>query len=312
MEILEQMVGRNDPCWCGSGKKYKKCHLKADLESGNQPKQAPKDPLIKSEEEIEKMRAAGAFNGELMEYIRPFVKVGTSTESINKLVHEYTIEHGHIPATLNYHNFPKSCCISRNSIVCHGIPSEDDIIEDGDIVNVDLTTIVNGYHGDQSETFLIGNVNPIAQKLVQVTAQATIAAIKAVGPNKPLSVVGDAVSKIIKDAGFTVVRTYTGHGIGSKFHENITVLHHKNSENKNVILKPGMTFTIEPMINAGNFGVFTSKKDGWTVYTKDKSLSAQFEHTILITETGYEVLTLTPSEISSGEIIHIPGVSKYV
>lgn len=298
------MIGRNDVCWCGSGKKYKKCHLAEDQISGRKPAE-PRNPLIKTAEEIEGMRIAGAFNGELMEYIRDFVKPGVTTESINQKVHEYTLDHGHIPATLNYHGYPKSCCVSRNNIVCHGIPSLEEFIEEGDIVNVDLTTIVDGFFGDQSETFIIGEVPPATLQLVEVTAQATAAAIREVGPGKRLSVVGDTIDPMVKKAGFSVVRSYTGHGIGRAFHENITVLHHKNRENHEVLLEPGMTFTIEPMINAGNFGVYTDQEDGWTVYTRDKSLSAQFEHTVLITETGREILTLTPSQRKSGEIITV-------
>lgn len=298
------MVGRNDLCWCGSGKKYKRCHLTQDMSTGFVPPK-PKNPLIKTEEEIEKMRRAGAFNGQLMEYIRDYVKPGVSTESINKRVHEYTLDHGHIPATLNYHGFPKSCCISRNNVVCHGIPKLDEFLADGDIVNVDLTTIVDGFFGDQSETFILGQASPAAMQLVEVTAIATEAAIKAIAPGKRLSIVGDTVDPIVKAAGFSVVRSYTGHGIGRQFHENITVLHHKNRENHEILLEPGMTFTIEPMINAGTFGVYTDKDDGWTVWTRDKSLSAQFEHTVLVTESGVEVLTLTPSQRKSGQIITV-------
>lgn len=298
------MIGRNDLCWCGSGKKYKRCHLSEDLTTGFVPP-TPKNPLIKSEEEIIGMRKAGAFNGQLMEYIRDFVKPGVSTESINQLVHKYTIDHGHIPATLNYHGFPKSCCISRNSVVCHGIPSETEFLAEGDIVNVDLTTIVDGFFGDQSETFILGNCSPEALQLVEVTALATEAAIKAIKPGLKLSIVGDTVDPIVKAAGFSVVRSYTGHGIGREFHENITVLHHKNTENNAILLEAGMTFTIEPMVNQGTFGVFTDKTDDWTVWTRDKKLSAQFEHTILVTETGCEVLTLTPSQRKSGQIITV-------
>lgn len=301
------MVGRNDPCWCGSGKKYKKCHLAQDRATGNNPS-IKANPLIKSAEEIEKMRRAGAFNGELMDYIKPLVVPGISTEEINRLVHEYTLDHGHTPATLNYHGFPKSLCTSINDVVCHGIPSEKDILKEGDIVNLDLTTIVDGYFGDQNETLLIGEVDPKTVELVQTTAKATIAAIEAIKPGLPLSVVGDTIDPIATKAGYSVVRTYTGHGIGSKFHENITVFHHKNRENQSVILEPGMTFTIEPMINMGKYPVYTDKEDGWTVFTKDGSLSAQFEHTLLVTETGFEVLTLTPSQIEAGTIINIPGV----
>lgn len=300
------MVGRNEPCWCGSGKKYKKCHLAQDRATGNNPN-FKANPLIKSDEEIEKMRKAGAFNGQLMDYIKPLVVPGMSTEEINTLVHEYTLDHGHTPATLNYHGFPKSLCTSINNVVCHGIPSEKDILKEGDIVNLDLTTIVNGYFGDQNETLLIGEVDPKTVKLVQTTAEATIAAIEAIKPGIPLGIVGDTIDPIATKAGYAVVRTYTGHGIGSKFHENITVFHHRNRENQSIILEPGMTFTIEPMINMGKYPVYTDKADGWTVFTKDGSLSAQFEHTILVTETGFEVLTLTPSQKEAGNIITIPG-----
>ncbi len=302
------MVGRNDPCWCGSGRKYKKCHLQSDSLEGGAAQAVQRNPLVKTAEQIEKMRAAGAFNGELMDYVSSSVKAGVSTESINTLVHEYTLDHGHTPATLGYHGFPKSCCVSRNNIVCHGIPSNDEFLVDGDIVNIDLTTIVDGFFGDQSQTFLVGNVDPKAVALVQTTAQATVKAIEAIRPGVPLSVVGDSVAPLVQSKGFSVVRQYTGHGIGTKFHENITVLHHKNTENSDTILEAGMTFTIEPMVNAGNWGVYTSKKDGWTVYTKDKSLSAQFEHTILVTESGFEVLTLTPSQKEAGVIIATPEV----
>ncbi len=298
------MIGRNDLCWCDSGKKYKKCHFAADKASGN----IPKNPLVKTEKQIEGMRKAGAFNGELMEYIRQFVKPGVTTESINEKIHKYTLDAGHTPATLNYHGYPKSCCISRNNVVCHGIPSEEEKLEDGDIVNIDLTTIVDGYFGDQSETFILGEVPAETKLLVQKTAEATEAAIKAIKPGVPLSIVGDCVEPIIKKAGFSVVRSYTGHGIGTQFHENITVLHHKNKENRQVMLEAGMTFTIEPMINQGTFGVFTDQEDGWTVYTRDNQLSAQFEHTLLVTETGVEILTLTPSQRKSGEIITINEV----
>lgn len=301
------MVGRNEPCWCGSGKKYKKCHLAQDRATGTIP-QIKANPLIKSALEIEKMRKAGAFNGQLMDYIKPLVVPGISTEKINQLVHEYTLDHGHTPATLNYHGFPKSLCTSINSVVCHGIPSEKDILKDGDIVNLDLTTIVDGYFGDQNETLLIGDVNPETVALVQKTAEATIAAIEAIKPGLPLSIVGDTIDPLASNAGYSVVRTYTGHGIGSKFHENITVFHHKNRENRSVILEAGMTFTVEPMINMGKYQVYTDKEDGWTVYTKDGSLSAQFEHTLLVTESGVEVLTLTPSQKAAGTIINIPGV----
>ena len=300
------MAGRNDPCPCGSGKKHKKCCLsKSKPESAAQLKALK---YLKSSEEIEKMRIAGAFNGELIDMVRSEIIEGISTEKINTLVHDYTLDHGHTPATLGYGGFPKSSCTSLNNVVCHGIPSAHEILKDGDIINVDLTTIVNGYFGDQSETFFVGTPSDEAQRLVQTTARATIAAIEAIAPGKKLSIVGDTIAPIAEDAGFNIVRTYTGHGIGSEFHENITVLHHRNSEGAKITLVPGMTFTIEPMINIGGWQVTTDPKDGWTVRTKDSSLSAQFEHTLLVTDTGVEVLTLTPSQKQASIILAVPEV----
>ncbi|MDR0304951.1 MAG: type I methionyl aminopeptidase [Chitinispirillales bacterium] len=300
------MTGRNEPCPCRSGKKFKHCCINKDtLKFGA----ANKKIFIKTPQQIEKMQIAGKFNAQLMDYIRPFVKAGISTGEINRLVHNYTIEHGHIPGTLNYNKFPKSCCISRNDIVCHGIPNDKEFLLDGDIVNIDLTTNVDGWFGDQNETFFIGKVDPVAKNLVLTAREAIIAAINGVAPGLPLSIVGDIIEPIVKKAGCSVVREYTGHGIGNKFHEDITVLHHQNSENKNIILQPGMTFTIEPMINAGDWRVTTDKKDGWTVRTKDGSLSAQFEHTILITEFGADVLTLTESQKEKDVIIDVPKES---
>ncbi len=300
------MIGRNDPCWCGSGKKYKKCHM---LKNDAPPKRliSPRvERMIKSSDEIEGMRRAGKFNGELMDYIRPFVKEGISTEEINTLVHEYTVRHGHIPACLGYHKFPKSVCVSVNNVVCHGIPSPDIVLKDGDIVNVDLTTIVDGFHGDSSETFLIGTVSEEAKHVVSVAAESLLRGIAAVGPDKPLSIVGQTIQPYAESQNCSVVQKYTGHGVGRKFHEFFTVCHHVSPDCDKVILLPGMTLTIEPMINLGSFKVVTDRVDGWTVRTKDGSLSAQFEHTILITGHGAEVLTRTPSQIEAGTFLNFP------
>ena len=267
--------------------------------------------MIKTAHELDGMRRAAAFNGELMDYLRPHVKAGISTEEINILAHDYTLQHGHIPAPLGYHGFPKSLCTSINNVVCHGIPSPDDILKEGDIVNVDLTTIVDGFHGDSSETFLIGYVSSRARKLIAVTARALVLAIEGIKPGMPLSAIGGIIQPFVESYGYSVVRDYTGHGIGREFHENFTVLHHKNKECDQVILRPGMTFTIEPMINMGKHGVVTDKKDKWTVRTKDKSLSAQFEHTVVVTDSGLEVLTLTPSQRVSGQILNVVGLEKY-
>lgn len=291
------MVERNDLCWCGSGKKYKKCHLFEDNQkAASGAVRRKKNRLVKDPEEIAKMRVAGQFNGQLLDYIRPFVKAGISTEKIDTLVHQYTIEHGHIPACLGYHGYPKSCCISRNNIVCHGIPSPGELLQDGDIVNVDLTTIVDGYYADSSETFLIGAVSEDAVNLVHITAQSLLNGIDAVKPGVPLRAIAEAIEPFVKSKNYSVVQQYTGHGIGKTFHENFTVYHHIDTDCEDIILEPGMTFTIEPMVNLGRYEVVTDRKDGWTVRTKDGSLSAQFEHTILVTDTGADVLTLTPEQ----------------
>lgn len=302
------MIQRNDPCWCGSGKKYKKCHLFSDEQVP--PEQLRRLPqkkklnidkrFIKSEKEIEGMKRAGAFNGELLDYIRPFVKAGISTEEIDALVHEYTVKNGHVPACLGYRGYPKSVCTSINNVVCHGIPSKKEVLKDGDIVNVDLTTVVDGFYGDSSETFMIGEISDDARHLVMVTAEAMIRGIDAARPGIPLSVVAEAIEPFVVSKGCSVVHQYTGHGIGRKFHENFTVYHHIDPECEPVMLVPGMTMTIEPMINLGDYTVTTDRNDGWTVRTRDGSLSAQFEHTICITEDHAAVLTLTPSQRAAG------------
>jgi methionyl aminopeptidase len=296
------MTNRNDPCWCGSGKKYKKCHLFEDLRrSGGQGGPARGvSPYAKNPDECGRMRKAGAFNGELMEYIRPHVKAGVSTEAINTLVHEYTVGHGHRPACLGYRGFPKSVCISKNDVVCHGIPSPEEVLADGDIVNIDLTTIVDGFFGDSSETFMIGTAPEKARHLVMVAAEALIRGIEAVKPGRPLRAVAEAIEPFVNSRGCSVVRQYTGHGIGRKFHEGFTVYHHLESDDEKIVMEPGMTFTVEPMINLGGWEVVLDAADKWTVRTRDGSLSAQFEHTVLVTETGAEVLTLTPSQIAAG------------
>jgi methionyl aminopeptidase len=302
------MINRNDQCWCGSGKKYKRCHLTGDTtasSAGPPGKNYPK----KNQFEIEGMRKTGAFNGELMDYIRPFVKAGVSTGKINALVHDYTVRHGHTPACLGYNGFPKSSCISINDVVCHGIPSDDVLLREGDIVNVDCTSVVDGFFGDSSETFTIGAVSAEARHLVQVAAQALIRGIDAVRPGSLLIGIAEAIEPFVTSEGCSVVRQYTGHGIGEKFHEGFTVYHHIDPDCEPVILKPGMTFTVEPMINLGGWEVTVDKKDGWTVRTKDGSLSAQFEHTVLVTDEGADILTLTPSQKSAHSRLIVEGIS---
>jgi methionyl aminopeptidase len=253
------------------------------------------------------MRRSGVFNGQLMDYIRPFVKAGVVTDELNRLIPEYTVKNGHIPACLGYKGFKKSCCISRNDVVCHGVPSPNERIAEGDIVNVDITTIAGGFHSDSSETFLIGEITKEARHLAEVAARALILGIDAVKPWAPLGVIGQAVEPFVNREGCSVVQQYTGHGIGTRFHEFFSVFHHIDKESDKIILCPGMTLTIEPMINLGGWEVTTDRKDGWTVRTKDGSLSAQYEHTILVTESGAEVLTLTPSQRAGGVRLRAGG-----
>jgi len=245
--------------------------------------------IIKKKKDIKKMRKAGKLAAELLDYITPFVKEGVSTEHLNDLCAKFTKKHKAKSAPLNYHGFPKSICTSINNVVCHGIPDKDDILKDGDIVNVDVTVILDGYFGDTSRTFTIGKVSPEVELLVERTYEALQIGIDAVKPGKYLYEVGKAIQKYLKPFGYSTVRDYGGHGIGKSFHEEPHVFHHFTLDNK-IELKPGMIFTIEPMVNMGSSSeVITSEQDGWTVTTADDSLSAQFEHTILVTEDGAEI-----------------------
>ncbi|BDU50756.1 type I methionyl aminopeptidase [Haliovirga abyssi] len=246
---------------------------------------------IKTKEEIKKMRKAGKLAGELLIYLEPFVKEGVSTQYLNDLAEEFTKEHGAISAPLNYNGFPKSMCTSINNVVCHGIPSEKEILKDGDIINLDVTVILDGYHGDTSKTFLVGNVDEEVVNLVKRTENAMYKGIEAIKPGKYLYEVGKTIEKYINKFGYSIVRDYTGHGIGAKFHEEPAVFHNYTAKNR-IRLKEGMIFTVEPMINMGkSHRTITSKEDGWTVTTADNSISAQFEHTVLVTSKGVEILT---------------------
>jgi methionyl aminopeptidase len=297
-------VKRNDPCWCGSGKKYKKCHM--DSERGDALPAV--SPLVKGPRDVAGMRRAGAFNGELMDYVRSMVRPGITTDEIDARVHERTVRAGHVPATLGYRGYPRSCCTSINEVVCHGIPSRDRVLRAGDIVNVDLTTIVDGCYGDSSETFYVGEVTSEARRLVEATARALVRGIGAVSPGRRLQAVAQAIEPFVNAQGYSVVRDYTGHGIGRQFHERYSVCHHVTVATDDLVMEPGMTFTIEPMVNAGGWAVVLDGSDGWTVRTADGKLTAQFEHTILVTESGAEVLTLTPSQRSAGALLLLDGV----
>ncbi len=249
---------------------------------------------IKTAAEIEKMRVAGRLAAEVLEMIAPHVKPGVSTEELNRICHDYIVdEQQAIPAPLNYHGFPRSICTSVNHVVCHGIPG-DKTLKKGDIVNVDITVIKDGYHGDTSQMFHVGEATVKAKRLVEIARECLVLGIKMVKPGMHLGDIGAAIQKHAEANNYTVVREYCGHGIGSEFHEEPQVLHY-GTPGTGVELVPGMTFTIEPMINGGKRNV-SLMRDGWTVVTKDRSLSAQWEHTLLVTSDGVEVLTLRQGE----------------
>ncbi len=240
----------------------------------------------------DKMRAAGKFNASLMDEIRKHIRPGITTAEIDELVANFTRDHGHQPATLGYLGYPKSCCTSINDVICHGIP-DDTVLQEGDIVNVDITSIVDGWHGDQSETFLIGKASKQAIAVTQCAFDCMFLAIDALQPGCTVSVIGDAIVAEAHRRGFSVVREYVGHGLGPVFHQPPNIPHFPDRKSRQQRLLPGMCFTIEPMINVGTRFTRLDKKDGWTVRTRDGQLSAQFEHSILMTEDGPEILTLT-------------------
>jgi methionyl aminopeptidase len=256
---------------------------------------------IYDESEREGLRAAGRFNAQLMDFIRPKVVAGVTTNQLDHLIHEYTLDHGHAPADLGYQGFPKSVCTSVNEVVCHGIP-DDRALREGDIINVDVTTIVDGWYGDQSETFLIGKVSDTARRLVQVTFDCLYRGIRAIKPNGPVIDIGAAIYDHAEASGFAVVREYQGHGLGRQYHQDPGIPHYPHQNNASELIPPGVCFTIEPMLNVGTWETVLDHKDKWTVRTKDGSLSAQFEHTILMTESGPEILTLTKDGPQEGHV----------
>lgn len=284
-------LSRNDPCWCGSGRKYKKCHLEQDLrledlEQAGCP--VPPRSLIKTETQIAGIRKACQMSKDILNMVESRIEVGIRTIEIDNWVHEYTVGHGAIPASLNYEGFPRSVCTSINNVVCHGIPDET-VLRDGDIVNVDVTTILNGYYGDMSRMFLIGEPSREARELVRVTRECLYLGIEQV---KPFNRIGDIAYVIEQHAnkhGYSVVQEYGGHGVGLDFHEEPFVQHY-GERDCGMVLVPNMVFTIEPMINAGGYKC-TRLADGWTTVTRDGSLSAQWEHTVRVTETGVEILS---------------------
>lgn len=285
-------LGRNDACWCGSNKKYKACHMASDEKIETFARQGhivPPRFILKNGEQIEGIRESGKINTAVLDYVAEHIREGMTTEEIDRLVHEKTEELGGIPAPLGYEGFPKSVCTSINEQVCHGIPSEDIVLKDGDIINVDVSTIYNGYFSDSSRMFCIGNVSDEKKKLVDVTKECVELGLAQVKPWGFMGDMGQAVHDHAVKNGYSVVREIGGHGVGLEFHEEpfISYVTKKGTE---MLLVPGMVFTIEPMVNMGTDEVYTDGGDNWSVYTADGLPSAQWEIQVLVTETGYEVL----------------------
>lgn len=250
----------------------------------------PSRKLIKTPEQIEGIRRSGLINTAVLDLVASEIKAGMSTAEIDKMVYDFTVSHGAIPAPLNYEGFPKSVCTSINEVVCHGIPSEDEILEEGDIINVDVSTILDGYYSDASRMFIIGKTSPEKEKLVRVAKECLEIGMQAATPFGFVGDIGNAIEKHAKKNGFSVVRDLCGHGVGLEFHEEPDV-EHFGRKGTGMLLVPGMVFTIEPMINMGTYKVFVDEEDDWTVVTEDELPSAQWEHTFLMTENGLEILT---------------------
>ncbi len=285
-------VGRNDLCWCGSGIKYKKCHESLDEKLSwykNQGCITPSRKIIKTTEQIIGIRESGKINIAVLDFISEQLHIGMSTEQIDLLIYEKTVAFGGIPATLNFEGFPKSVCISINDQVCHGIPSSDVLLKDGDIINIDVSTIYNGFFSDSSRMFCIGNVSTEKKKLVDVAKECIESGLAQIKPWRFLGDMGQAVHEHAMSNGYTVVEEIGGHGIGLQFHEEpwISYVSKKGTE---MLLVPGMVFTVEPMVNMGTDEIFIDDNDGWTVYTADGMPSAQWEVMVLVTNDGYEIL----------------------
>lgn len=283
---------RNDPCWCGSGKKYKVCHRAFDeklMMFADRGFRVPDQDIIKTPKDIEGMKRSAVINMAVLDYVTEHIGPGISTQEIDDWVSRITLERGGHCATLGYNGFTKSVCTSINDVVCHGIPSEDVILKDGDIVNVDVSTYFEGYYSDSSRMFMIGNVSPEAKKLVEDVKRCVEIGVENV---KPWTTLGDMASKINAFAvscGYEIVRSIGGHGIGLEFHEDPFVSYVTNP-GEEMLMVPGMCFTIEPMVNMGKHDVYTDKIDGWTVRTKDGSLSAQWEVQLVVTDDGCEII----------------------
>ncbi|QLB20026.1 type I methionyl aminopeptidase [Mannheimia granulomatis] len=258
---------------------------------------------LRNEEEIQKLREACKLASDVLVMIKPYVKEGITTGELDKICHDYIVQNGATSACLGYHGFPKSVCISLNEVVCHGIPSDDKKLKKGDILNIDVTVIKDGYYGDNSMMYVVGEPSVRDQRLMDVTLESLYIGIRTVKAGIRLKEIGTAIQKYVEKEGFSVVREYCGHGIGTEFHCEPQVVHYA-ADDGGVVLKEGMVFTIEPMVNAGKKEV-RLMGDGWTVKTKDRSHSAQYEHQIVVTKEGCEVLTIRDEEIESGRISRI-------
>ncbi len=286
-------IGRNDPCWCGSGKKYKACHAAFDeriRHYENLGALVPRHDMLKNAEHAEKLRESAKINVAVLDYIEKNIREGMDTLQIDKWVHEITTDMGGIPAPLNYNGYPFSVCTSVNDQVCHGFPSKDVILKSGDIINVDCSTILNGYFSDSSRMFLIGEVSEEKKRLVEVTREAMYKGLEQVKPWGYLGDMGQAVHDHCVANGYSVVREIGGHGVGFEFHEDPWVSYNTKA-GTDMLLVPGFCFTIEPMVNMGKPDIFTDPKNDWEVYTKDGLPSAQWEIMVLVTEDGNEVIS---------------------
>lgn len=313
-DAADATLKANDPCWCGSGRKFKRCH-RASTEhvrpgrvgpqrpvpdsiprppyaNGAEPQRASRSP-VRSADVIERMRVAGRAAAEVLQTVGARVAPGVTTDELDALCHEECLRRGGYPSPLNYGGFPKSLCTSVNEVICHGIP-DDRALVDGDIVNLDVTIFLHGVHGDTNATFPVGTIDPASERLIRVTRECLDRGIAAVRPGRPLSDIGRAIQTHAEAAGYGVVRAFVGHGIGEEFHADLQVPHYFDAR-ATTLMEPGMTFTIEPMITIGSWQ-HRLWNDGWTAVTADLRRTAQFEHTLLVTDDGVEILTLPPGD----------------
>lgn len=291
--MSEKKIGRNDPCWCGSGLKYKNCHMNNDkrmFKAAFEGHTIPRRNMLKTPAQIEKIKESAKINVACLDAVEKAIKPGMSTQEIDDIVYKVTTEMGGIPACLNYEGFPKSVCTSINEQVCHGIPSENVILKDGDIINVDCSTILDGYYSDSSRMFLVGNVSEEKKKLVRATKECVELGLEQVKPWGFLGDMGQAVHEHAEENGYSVVREIGGHGVGVEFHEDPWVGYLTN-RGEDMLLVPGLMFTIEPMINMGKPDIITDEENGWEVSTVDGKPSAQWEIQVLVTEEGHEVIS---------------------